>query len=414
MRILLLAGEESGLLYAERIRIAILGMCPSAEFRGYADYGFRTEDLAVIGIFPILLRLFYFLRVKRTMERAIDDWRPDVVCSVDYPGMNLRLTAYAKARGVRTVHVVCPQVWAWKKGRIPKIEASVDELCCFFPFEPALFKPGFASFVGHPLVEEMRKEAGESTAGGSDRQPSNAAGVKRLAILPGSRMGEIERHLPILLRVVATLQEEFPDLQVTIPAASPRAYDKIVALMSAARAGDRRLATARDGNRPDDPAVALVRGHARDALRTADAAVVASGTATLEAALAGCPTVLVYRVSWLFAAILRRLIKDIRHIGLANVIAEKAGTPCPMPELLQEDFTDENVLSQVRPWLADSAANAAARRALNETMELLRSDGGAIDRIARRVVGEESERDPEPAGVAGADRPFSAERMQTR
>ena len=85
-----------------------------------------------------------------------------------------------------------------------------------------------------------------------------------------------------------------------------------------------------------------------------------------------------------------------------------------MPELLQEDFTDENVLSQVRPWLADSAANAAARRALNETMELLRSDGGAIDRIARRVVGEKSERDPEPAGVAGADRPFSAERMQTR
>ena len=116
-------------------------------------------------------------------------------------------------------------------------------------------------------------------------------------------------------------------------------------------------------------------------MRDADAAIVASGTATLEAALIGCPTVLVYRVNWLFAAIMRRLIKGVRHLGLANIIAEKAGAPSPMPELLQEDFTAANILRYVRPWLSDPVANAVARQALDDTMALLKSDGGAIERI---------------------------------
>ena len=121
-------------------------------------------------------------------------------------------------------------------------------------------------------------------------------------------------------------------------------------------------------------------------MRDADAAVVASGTATLEAALAECPTVLVYKVGWLFAFLARRFIRGIRHIGLANIIAEKAGVPCPMPELLQEDFTAERVLAALRPLLADPVANAVARQSLADTMKLLKSDGGAIGRIASQLV----------------------------
>ncbi|HBJ59019.1 MAG TPA: hypothetical protein DDY72_00765 [Verrucomicrobia bacterium] len=150
MKILLLAGEESGVLYANALKNS--ATLRGAEIRGYDTYGFKTEDLAVFGFTAVLKKIFYFLRVKRTLERAIDEWRPDVVCTIDYPGLNLKLAAYAKKRGIRTVHVVCPQVWAWKAGRIPKIEAALDRLCCFFPFEPRLFKPGFATFVGHPLV----------------------------------------------------------------------------------------------------------------------------------------------------------------------------------------------------------------------------------------------------------------------
>ena len=359
MKLLLLAGEESGVLYAERIRAEVLKTHPGAEIRGYGESGFKTADLAVMGVGQVLRRIFYFLRVKRTMQRVIDDWRPDVVCTVDYPGMNLKLAAYAKAKGIRAVHVVCPQVWAWKRGRIPKIEASLDKLCCFFPFEPALFKPGFAEFVGHPLVDEMARESGPGGRKTGD-------GRRVLALLPGSRMGEIEKILPTALKAVETLRREIPGLKVVIPAANDRAYRAISSYVS----------------RLKSPSLLLTRGGARAALRDADAAIVASGTATLEAALAGCPTVLVYKVGWLFAFLARRFIKSIRHIGLANVIAEKARVDCPMPELLQEDFTVGNIVRSVAPWLKDVAANAAARQSLAETMKLLKSDGGAITRIA--------------------------------
>ena len=380
MKTLLLAGEESGVMYAERIAEALREKRPSVEIRGYGDYGFRTGDLAVMGIGQVLRRIFYFLGVKRTMERAIDEWKPDVVCTVDYPGMNLKLAAYAKRRGIRTVHVVCPQVWAWKKGRIPKIEAALDKLCCFFPFEPALFRPGFAEFVGHPLVDEM----GSSVPSQSLRQAlSDGATVPApvadgrsgtvLAVLPGSRLGEIEKHLPTLLEVVETLQREIPDLKVLIPAANDRVYAAITSRAS------RMFRTSQSFR--------VTHGGARAALREATAAVVASGTATLEAALAGCPTVLVYKVGWLFAFLARRFIRGIRHIGLANIVAEKSGGQCPMPELLQEDFTVEKVLATVRPLLEHQEANDIARALLAKTMKLLKSDGGAIERIARSLEG---------------------------
>ena len=378
MKLLLLAGEESGVLYAKRIEEAIRGREPSAEIRGYGDYGFEISDLAVIGFFAVLRKIRFFLRVKRTMERAIDEWKPDAVCTVDYPGMNLKLAAYAKKRGIRAVHVVCPQVWAWKKGRIPKIEASLDRLCCFFPFEPALFRTGFAEFVGHPLVDEMQDLAARGHKEGAE---------KVLAVLPGSRIGEIEKHMPVLLNVINSLcvpsaqpsSDRFAaaspghilcgKIEVVIPAANERAYAKIESLFKCSAPGTSR------------PTVRVTHGGARETLRDADAAIVASGTATLEAALAGCPTVLVYRVGWLFAFLARRFIKGVRHLGLANIIAEKAGAPCPMPELLQENFTAANILRYVRPWLADPVANAIARKALGDTMVLLRSDGGAIGRI---------------------------------
>ena len=373
MKLLLLAGEESGVLYAKRIAEAVRSKNPSVEIRGYGDYGFEISDLAVMGFFAVLRKIRFFLRVKRTMERAIDEWQPDVVCTVDYPGLNLKLAAYAKKRGIRAVHVVCPQVWAWKKGRIPRIEASLDKLCCFFPFEPALFEPGFAEFVGHPLVDEMgtsypQRPRCAALADVTSPRSEGAAG-KVLAVLPGSRMGEIEKHLPVLLEVVEMLQKEIPDLKVIIPAANDKAYSKTTSVLLSSLI-------------PHPSFLRVTHGGAREALRDADAAIVASGTATLEAALAGCPTVLVYRVGWFFAFLARRLIKGVRHIGLANIIAEKAGVPCPMSELLQEDFTAANIVRSVRPWLTDPVANAEVRRSLADTMKLLRSDGGAIERIA--------------------------------
>ena len=374
MKVLLLAGEESGVLYARQIRAEVLRRNPSAEVRGYGDYGFEIGDLAVFGIWPVLRRIFYFLRVKRTMERAIDAWRPDVLCTVDYPGMNLKLAAYAKARGVRAVHVVCPQVWAWHQGRIPRIERSLDRLCCFLPFEPALFRPGFATFVGHPLVEEMRK-GGYGVASAAAPACLDAVRERTLAVLPGSRLGEIDKHLPTLLTAVAEIRRRLPSLRVIVPAANGRAYRRILSFVSSS-----------DG-------FSVTHGGAREALRAADAAVVASGTATFEAAIAGCPFVVVYRVGALLAAILRRVLKGVRHVGLVNVVAEKAGVPCPMPELLQEDFTAARVREQLLPWLTDAAANADARQRLANTMSIMRTGDGAIGRIVDELASESGSAD---------------------
>lgn len=352
MKILLLAGEQSGELYAAKIQDRLAGH----EIRGYGDYGFSTGDLAVMGFWPVIKRLPFFLRVARTMKRAIDEWKPDAVCTIDYPGMNLKLAAYAKSRGVKTVHVVCPQVWAWKKGRIPKIEASVHRLCCFFPFEPAYFKPGFAQFVGHPLKDEFA---------GLRRNREAAAGERLLAVLPGSRTGEIEKILPVLMGALRRLG----GVSACIPAANPKA----------------RKAIEKVAAEYPDVKIEVMDGGARRLLLAADCAVVASGTATLEAALAGCPTVLVYRVGRLLGWFARMVIKGIRHVGLANIIAEKSGVECPMPELLQDDFTEEAVVSHLKPWLENDAERREAAEKLRCTMELLKSDGDAIGKIAALI-----------------------------
>ena len=357
MKVLLLAGEESGVLYAERLRRAL----PGCEFQTYQDH-YKTSDLAVMGFWAVIKRIFFFLGVQRTMKRIIREWRPDVVVTIDYPGLNLKLAAYAKARGIPAVHIVCPQVWAWHQGRIPKVAAAVNRLLCFFPFEPALFmdfegKDFHAAFIGHPMVDIFAEE-NKGTA-------TKEHGL--LAILPGSRVGEIQRNLPRLLDAVCLLNQ---DLHVIIPAANGRAEAEIRAIIS--QRGD-----------PFTPEV--VKGGARDLLRRADCAAVASGTATLEAALARCPTVLVYAVSALFAWVARRVITGVKHIGLANVIAEKIGMEPPMPELLQEAFTPEAVAAQLSAWLNDAKARACASRALDAVMARLHSDGDALGLAAREI-----------------------------
>ena len=356
-RVLILAGEESGAIYAKKLEQE-LRKRENVEVRGYGEYGFKVEDLAVFGYWAVIKKIFFFLRVKRTMERAIDEWKPDAVCTIDYPGLNLKLAMYAKQRGIKAVHVVCPQVWAWHQKRIPKIEAALTKLCCFLPFEPKLFSPGFAEFVGHPLVDAMKGEGGKSKAGNG----------KVLAILPGSRIGEIEKHLPILLRAADALHEELPNLRIAIPAANKKALAKTLEYTKIY------------------PYVQVTLGGAREILAAADCAAIASGTATFEAALMGCPFVVVYRVSEILAMILRRILTGVKHVGLLNVIAEKANVEAPMPELLQENFTTDKVITTIKPWLIDDNANKAAREALSSALKLLSSDGDSIAKIARILV----------------------------
>ena len=371
-KILLLAGEESGMMYATRLAEILREV--GAEIRGYGDYGFGTADLAVMGFWPVLRRIFFFLRVARTMKRAIREWRPDVVVTVDYPGLNLQLAAYAKGRGVPAVHVVCPQVWAWHKERIPRVAASVSELLCFFPFEPALFDgTGLeAKFIGHPLVKVVESEMGAA---------KREEGGRTVAILPGSRIGEIRRILPRLLRAVGKIPCE--GVKVVIPAANEMAKREIDGIVEGAG---------------ELPPVEVRLGGARGLLREARCAAVASGTATLEAALARCPTVLVYAVSPLLAWFARRVITGVRHVGLINVVAEKCGFEPPMPELLQEAFTPEAVAERLREWLESDASREAAAKRLDGALSRLESGGDPLRLAAEEILAKGSGRKQEGGG----------------
>ena len=289
--------------------------------------------------------------------------------------MNLKLAAYAKGLGIPAVHVVCPQVWAWHRGRVPKVAAALTELLCFFPFEPEIFKgTGLdAKFIGHPLVRMAESETKQLAAAvGTDPEP-----CKTVALLPGSRMGEVKRILPRLLKSVSlmqrgqTLTDRGQPLRIVIPAANEAAEREI-----------KRIIGTFDGL----PPIEVQRGNARDLLRKATCAAVASGTATLEAALARCPTVLVYAVSPLLAAILRRAITGVRHAGLANIVAEKCGFEPPMPELLQEAFTPEAVAEYLSRWLSDESARAEAIGKLDGAMAYLKADGEPLALAAREIL----------------------------
>ena len=370
-RILLLAGEESGVLYADNL--AALLRAQGAEIRGYADFGFATCDLAVMGFWPVLRRLFYFLGVARTMKRAIREWLPDVVVTVDYPGLNLKLAAFAKGLGIPVVHIVCPQVWAWRRGRIPKVAAALTKLLCFFPFEPELFrKTGLdAKFIGHPLVKVVEREFGFVPPEASGK------GGKTLAVLPGSRIGEIQRILPRLLEATKMLAAKIraagcpQEIRIEIPAANAAAEREI-----------RRIVGLSKGI----PPVEVRKGGARELLRTAECAAVASGTATLEAALVRCPTVLVYAVGPILARFARMVIKGVKHVGLANIVAEKCGFKPPMPELLQEDFTAEAVAEKLWKWLSDPVSRAEAAKRLDSAMHHLQADGEPFEIAANEIM----------------------------
>ena len=362
-RIMILAGEESGAVYAERLKELLRD---KAEFKGYQDF-FKTEDLAVFGVWEVLRRIFFFVRVKRKMEETMRAWRPHCVVTIDYPGLNLKLAAYAKSLGIPAVHIVCPQVWAWHQGRVPSIPAKLTRLLCFFPFEPAIFKDyesaSFsARFIGHPMADIFRAE---EEAKGTSRPP---AGGKTVAVLPGSRVGEVTRHMPRLAKAMEMVAARVPGVRFRIPAANSRARGIIEKCLAGSSLP-----------------VEILDGGARDVLRSADCAAVASGTATLEAALAGVPTVLVYAVGPLLAAFLRRAITGVRHVGLANVLAEKTGAEPPMPELLQEAFTPEAVADLLAGWLSDPAKRAAASVKLSAVLATLRSDTDALVRAAREI-----------------------------
>jgi lipid-A-disaccharide synthase len=366
------AGEVSGDLHAASLLAALRCIQPDLEAWGIGGPRLAAEgqrqsagidQLSLVGITEVVPQIGSILALLRRLKRELARRRPAVVLLVDAPDFNLRLARAARTIGLRVVYFITPQVWAWRRGRLRDIRRTVDLALCILPFEEALFREAGlrAEFVGHPLVDLVRPSA-PPAALRADFGFDPARPV--IALLPGSRPGEVRTLLPPLLGAAMMLSRRTPAPQFVVPAASPAVQPLLAPL------GDAPLGTR------------IVEGRAWDCLAAADAAVVASGTATLETALIGTPFVVVYRLSSLSHAIARRLV-HVRWASLPNVLL---GEPAVL-ELIQSECRPETIVAEVERLLGDPAAAMRLREKCGKVKALL-GPGGAAARAAAAVARE--------------------------
>jgi lipid-A-disaccharide synthase len=322
-----------------------------------------VRALSVMGIAEVLPKLRSILALMDDVVAYARRTKPEVALLVDAPDFNLRLARRLKKVGVRVVSYVSPTVWAWRQGRVKTIARYVDAQCCILPFEESWYRERgvHAAFVGHPLLElEPSPEVVSSLRGellGGSQGPL-------LAILPGSRRHEVENLLPAMLGAARLLSKRFPQLEVAVPVAPTIRRELIERHCTAV------------GFAPK-----LLQGRARELLGAADAALVASGTATLEATLAQVPTVVAYRVSLLTELIFRLFVRT-KFIALPNLLAGGA----IVPEILQTAVTPETLADRVGPLLEDTPARREMVHRLSQVRASL-GDPGASVRVASVVLG---------------------------
>ncbi len=383
-KILIVAGEASGDHHAARLVAAIKEQLPRAEFFGVggealAAQGVRilcpAEELAVVGLLEVAGRLPKVVRALGDIRRALKAERPDLAILVDFPDFNFWVARLAKCYRVPVMYYISPQVWAWRTYRVRTIARLVDRMVVIFPFEADFYRARGvpAVYAGHPFMETLPplppRQALLEQWGLDPRRLT-------LALLPGSRASEIERHLPTMLQAAALVQEAIPQTQFLLPLAStaPRGLVEEMVKRFGGGAGSTSVS-------PADLRLSLrvIEGQSYAALAAAHLAVVASGTATVEAALAATPTIIVYRLSPLTFGVGRLLIR-VEHVGMANLLAAER----LFPELLQHFFTPENLAREVLSLIGDWPRLETLRRGLSRIIERL--GGAGASRRAAEVA----------------------------
>lgn len=370
--LLVIAGEASGDLHGGEILRAVRAHRPDQRILGiggdhmtpYLDRKLAdVRDLGVIGFLEVVKHLPELLRLKKVILQAAREEGIGAALFIDYPGFNLRMaeTFRKELPGVRLHQYVCPQVWAWKPGRIPTMGRTLDAIYCLFDFEPPLFAghPVEALWVGHPLVEVVKPEVDRVTF---FKEAGLDPDLPLVALLPGSRKGEVDRLLPPMAELVESWQGD------------PRRRRVQWALAVAPTLSVARL-KARLGKTP----VALVEGRSYALRAYAGAALVCSGTATLETALLGTPFAILYKLNPLTYQLAKRLVK-VPHFGLSNVVAGREISP----ELLQREVNPERLGHELERLL-EPEESARLRRELMDVRKHL-GDPGAADRVAAHLA----------------------------
>jgi lipid-A-disaccharide synthase len=368
--ILVVAGEVSGDLHAAKVVQAVQARSPETDFWGIGGDHLRDEDvellqhtdqMSIMGIIEVLKHYRFFKGVMKQVLAEVDKRKPDAALLVDYPGFNLRLAAELKKRGVKVYYYISPKVWAWNKKRIPKMAKVIDHLMVVFPFEVELFKDtGLqVDFVGNPLVEQIDAFLAR------DPESLPWQSERRIALLPGSRKQEIERILPTMLEAAWKLESQFPDVSFMIATPNEQIERIVKGKVFGCHLKPSRLN--------------IVCGNARELMRQAEAAIVTSGTATLETALIGTPHILVYKTS-AFTYWFAKSVVKISHIGLVNIVAGR--TVCP--ELIQQDATPEALATETAKLLSESPERKAMLEGYAEVREILGSES-ASGQVSRMI-----------------------------
>ncbi|HVC31554.1 MAG TPA: lipid-A-disaccharide synthase, partial [Steroidobacteraceae bacterium] len=343
LRVGFVAGESSGDQLGAALIAALRERVPAIECFGVAgpkmiaagcEAWAGAEELAVMGLTEVVRHLPRLLRLRASLARRFLESRPDVFVGIDAPEFNLGLAKRLRAGGLNTVQYVSPQVWAWRQGRVRAIGRACDLVLCLLPFETAFYsRHGVrAAFVGHPLADQIPLRV--------DREGARAAlgldaSATVVALLPGSRVGEVERLGADFLQAAAWLHERRPDLRFIAPMATGRVRE----------AFDRKRAEV-----PEGPEVLLIEGRAQQALAACDAAIVASGTATLETLLSRRPMVVAYRLGALTAFLLRRLrLVKVPYFSQPNLLVGRA----LVPELFQEQVSGPTLGAALLGRLSD-------------------------------------------------------------
>lgn len=335
MKYYIIAGEASGDLHASNLVAEIKKKDKNAEFRGCGGDLMKAQGvdllkhyrtMAYMGFVEVAVNLRKVLGNISQTKKDIVEYQPDAVILVDYPGFNLRIAKFAHQKGLKVFYYISPQVWAWKRRRVQKIKASVDKMLVILPFEEEFYKRYGVdvTYVGNPLLDELAKFG---TANRSMFLRRNSLGKNReiIALLPGSRKQEVKRMLPVMLKMVP----HFPDYQFVVAGVSSLDRDLYKRIMGTADAF-------------------LVENQTYELLQNASAALVTSGTATLEAALFTVPEVVCYKATGLSYRLAKWMIK-VKFISLVNLVMDKE----VVKELIQNDLTEENIIRELEILLHD-------------------------------------------------------------
>ena len=374
------AGEESGDARAVEVMQAIKAQHPSVIFGGAGGNAMQklceqqfdnwVQQAAVTGLWDVLKNYGYFRQKFRAMLAAIRETKPDAVVLVDYPGFNLRLARTLRDTGYqgKILYYISPQVWAWNRGRIPKMARFLDLMICVFPFEAPMYQASGLQtvFVGHPLLEALAVKRG-----GIEREPN------LLGLFPGSREREVKRNFPVMLEAARLVAAKIPDIHFETSAAS-----------SARAESMRKLAAGFP--------VEIRQGNAHELMQRATAGIVCSGTATLEAAFFGLPYCLIYKTAWLTFEIGKRLV-DVNALGIVNILNNYRLNPPPNPalpakpaphlvrEFIQNDATAEALAKESLRLLQSEATREQLRSQLTAITCLLKAEG-ASERSATTLL----------------------------